>query len=234
VSYSFLERTTQITVHIRIILADDHPFVLLGFRAMLASRVGVTIVGQALTPGALIELLQHTSCDVLVTDLCMPDPSGVTEDGLGLIRRLRADWPMLRVIVITTLTNTGILRAVVADDAVSALGKAESLDALWHAISTSMNGARYLGGSIADALAHPRDEACHFPALPRLSRRHAEVVKRFVGGQSVAEIAAALGCHRRTVSRQKREAMAMLGVTNNPGLFSRVYMDGILKIDSYI
>jgi two-component system capsular synthesis response regulator RcsB len=224
----------QIPVHLRIILADDHPFVLLGFRAMLATRVGVTIVGQALTPCALIELLQHTPCDVLVTDLCMPDPNGATEDGLGLVRRLRADWPLLRVVVITTLTNAVLLRAVVADGAVSALGKAESMDALWQAISASVNGARYLGRSIAEALAHSRDDERPLLPAPRLSTRHAEVVKRFVSGQSVAEIAAALGCHSRTVSRQKREAMVALGVTNNAGLFSRAYADGILKIDSYI
>jgi two-component system, NarL family, captular synthesis response regulator RcsB len=61
-----------------------------------------------------------------------------------------------------------------------------------------------------------RDEA---PLAPRLSPRQVEVVQMFAGGQSIAEIAAALGCHRRTVSRQKREAMMRLGVTSNPGLF---------------
>lgn len=232
--HSSLQQARQIPVPLRIILADDHPFVLLGFRAMLATRVGVSIVGQALTPRALLELLQHTPCDVLVTDLCMPDPHDVIGDGLGLVRFLRREWPLLRVVVITALTNPSILRAVVADGAVSALGKAESMDSLWHAIKASVNGARYLGRSIAEALAQPRHD--ERPALPaaRLSARHAEIVERFVSGQSVAEIAAELGCHRRTISRQKREAMVMLGVTNNPGLFSRVYAAGIPKIDSYI
>lgn len=220
-------------MHLRIILADDHPFVLLGFRSMLATRVGVTIVGQARTPRALIELLQHTPCDVLVTDLCMPDPNGAIEDGLSLVRRLRDDWPLLRVVVVTMLTNASILRAVVADEALSALSKADSMEALWQAIKTSANGARYLGRCIADALAHTQDDERPPRPAPRLSKRQMEVVKRFVNGQSISEIAAALGCHRRTISRQKREAMAMLGVTNNPGLYSRVYADGILKIDSH-
>lgn len=220
-------------MYCRIILADDHPFVLLGYRALLAARAGVTIVGEALTPRALIELLQHTACDVLVTDLCMPDANGAPEDGLILIRRLRRDWPLLRIIVITTLTNPAILRAVVADEAVSALSKAESLDALWQAIEANANGARYLGRSIAEALARaPGDECPPLPTL-RLSWRQTEVVKRLVSGQSIAEIAAALGCHRRTVSRQKREAMVRLGVTSNPGLFSRLYAYGILEIDSH-
>jgi two-component system capsular synthesis response regulator RcsB len=221
-------------VHLRIILADDHPFVLLGYRAMLGTRAGVTIVGEAHTPRALIELLQRVPCDVLVTDLSMPDADGAPADDLALMRRIRRDWPQLRVVVITTLTNPSILRAIVADDAVSALGKAESMDALWQAIEVSANGARYLGRSIVDALAGPQNDERTPLQTVRLSWRQTEVLKRLVSGQSIAEIAETLGCHRRTVSRQKRAAMAKLGVTNNPGLFSRLYACGILEIDSHI
>jgi two-component system capsular synthesis response regulator RcsB len=60
------------------------------------------------------------------------------------------------------------------------------------------------------------------------------VVRMFVDGRSIAEIAATLGCHRRTVSRQKREAMVKLGVTNDPGLFSCVRAGEILKFESHI
>lgn len=220
-------------MHLRIILADDHPFVLLGFQAMLARHAGVTIAGQALTPTSLIELLQSTPCDVLVTDLSMPDRDGAIEDGLSLVRRVRRGWPLLRVVVITALTNPAILRAVVADDAISVLGKSESMDECWHAIEHSASGTRYLGRSIVAALAHPRDDPRrHLPAM-HLSRRQTEVVERLVSGQSIPEIAAALGCHRRTVSRQKREAMAKLGVVSNAGLFSLAYAYGILKTESH-
>ena len=221
-------------MHLRIILADDHPFVLLGLRAMLAARDGVTIVGEARTPTSLLELLQRTPCDVLVTDLAMPDPHRAIEDGPGLVQRIRRNWPLLRVVVITTLTNPSILRAIVSDNALSALSKTESMDELWQAILAGMSGARYLGRTIVEALAQPQDDERPPAAALRLSQRQTEVVKRLVSGQSVAEIAAALGCHRRTVNRQKREAMARLGVTNNPGLFSRVYAYGILKIESHI
>jgi two-component system capsular synthesis response regulator RcsB len=174
---------------------------------MLAAHIGVTIVGEALSSRALIELLRRTRCDVLVTDLYMPDVNGATEDGLSLIRRLRREWPLLRVVVITALTNPSILRALIADDAVSALGKAESADALSQAINASANGARYLGHSVAEALLRPRDDECPLPS-PRLSRRQTKVVKRLVDGQSIPEIAAALG------------------VANNAGLFSRWYAYG--------
>ncbi|ANB71249.1 LuxR family transcriptional regulator [Paraburkholderia phytofirmans OLGA172] len=216
-------------VQLRVILADDHPFVLLGIRAALERRAGVTIVGEAATPRSLIKLLQSTPCDVLVTDLTMPEASGAVEDGLDLVRRIRCAWPSLRIVVMTALTNAAILRAIVSDVVVSALSKMETTDELWQAIEASGRGEVYVGRSIIEALARPRDEASDPPPVSRLSRRQAEVIRMVVRGQSISEIAVALGCHRRTVSRQKREAMAKLGVTNDPGLFAYIRAHGVYE-----
>ncbi|MFM0390897.1 response regulator [Paraburkholderia phytofirmans] len=219
----------KILVNLRIILADDHPFVILGIRAALELQAGVTVVDQATDPVSLIERLRSTPCDVLVTDLSMPDHSFAVGDGLNLVRRIRSGWPQLRIVVMTTLTNPAILRAIVSDGAVSMVGKAESMDELRQAVMAARDGHAYLGRSIIEALAHPQDPECERPPAPRLTGKQAEVVRLLVSGQSISDIAAALGCDRRTVTRQKREAMAKLGVTNDPGLFSYVRAYGILN-----
>ncbi|WP_085483467.1 response regulator transcription factor [Paraburkholderia susongensis] len=217
---------------LRIILADDQPFVLLGFRSMLAAHNGVVIVGEARTPASLLALLQGTPCDVLVIDLSMPDPTGHIEDGLALVMQVRRNWPAVRVVVVTAQTNPGILRAAAADSAISVLGKTDSLNELQQAVLDSTDGARYLGRSVVAALAHsPQNESQFVPAA-RLSGRQTEIVRRLVCGESIGEIAAALGCHRRTVSRQKREAMVLLGATSNAGLFSRVRACGMSFLES--
>ncbi|TDY25194.1 LuxR family two component transcriptional regulator [Paraburkholderia sp. BL6665CI2N2] len=219
----------KILVNIRIILADDHPFVLLGVRAALEMEAGVTVVDQATNPVSLIERLRSTPCDLLVTDLSMPDLSFAVNDGFNLVRRIRCGWPHLRVVVMTTLTNPAILRAIVSDGAVSMVGKAESMDELRQAIMVARDGHAYLGRSIIEALARPHDPEYEPPPTPRLTGKQLEVVRLLVSGQSISEIATALGCDRRTVTRQKREAMAKLGVTNDPGLFSYVRAYGILN-----
>lgn len=216
-------------MNLRVILADDHPFVLLGVRAALEMHAGVIIVGEAATPTSLVELLQSTPCDVLVTDLTMPEESGVLEDGLDLVRRIRSGWPLLRIVVMTALTNTAILRAIVSDCVVSTLSKMEAMNELWQAFEAVCKGEIYVGRSIAEALAQPRDEACDLPLVSCLSRREAEVIRMSVRGHSISEIAVTLGCHRRTVSRQKREAMAKLGVTNDPGLFAYIRAHGVYE-----
>ncbi|HEX7911308.1 MAG TPA: response regulator transcription factor [Paraburkholderia sp.] len=219
-------------MRLRIILSDDHPFVLLGIRAALEMQNDVTIAGEAASPDSLVELLRRTPCDVLVTDLAMPAPSGSIGDGLSLIRRIRRGWPQLHIVVMTTLTNAAILRSVVSEGAVCVLGKSESMGELLRAIKAAAAGEAYLGSSIVEALAHPRDVECERPPVLRLTGMQTEIVRRLVGGQSISDVAAALGCHRRTVTRQKREAMAKLGVTNDPGLFSYVRSYGILNCES--
>ncbi|EEF24306.1 Capsular synthesis regulator component B, putative, partial [Ricinus communis] len=124
-------------------LADDHPFVLLGIRATLVPHGGFTIVGEATNPSSLVQLMSKTSCDVLVTDLTMPDASGDADDGLRLIRRIRGGWPEVRIVVLTSLTNAAILRSIMSDGVTGMLNKSESMDELAAAIRAAGAGRSY-------------------------------------------------------------------------------------------
>ncbi|HEX7932530.1 MAG TPA: response regulator [Paraburkholderia sp.] len=209
-------------MNLRIILADDHPFVLLGLKAMIEARAGVAVVGQAVGSAALIELLRRMTCDVLITDLSMPVSDGGAEDELNLIRRIRGEWPRICIVVMSTTTNGALLRVLASDGAVSLLGKTESMHELWRAIDSGRNGIAYIGHSIAMLLSRPAETECERLLVIPLSGMQTMVVRMFVEGRSISEIAAAPGCHRRTVTRQNRKAMVKLGVTNDHGLFSCV------------
>ena len=214
-------------MNLRVILADDHPFVLLGVQATLASQDGFAVVGEATTPSSLLQLLENTACDVLVTDLTMPDESGHGEDGLRLIRRVRTGWPAVRIVVLTSLTNAAILRSIMSAGVIGMLNKIESMDELAAAIRVAGTGRAYVSKSILEALALAGGEALGMPPARHLSPRQAEVLRLFVAGQSISEIARNLGRDVRTVSRQKRDAMVKLGVSNDPGLFAFVRAHGL-------
>ncbi|WP_260858853.1 response regulator transcription factor [Paraburkholderia sp. BCC1885] len=210
----------------RVILADDHPFVLLGIRSALSAYRDIMIVGEAKSPGALIELLQSVPCDVLVTDLTMPSKTGPAEDGLPLIRRLRRDWPALHIVVLTSLTNIAILRSVIVDGVLGMLNKTEPMSELVTAIRAASAGRAYISQSILQSLTRLSRKP-HEPLRIRgLSARESEVIGLFAQGRSITEIASTLGRDIRTVSRQKRFAMTKLGVTNDPGLFAYVRAHG--------
>ncbi|SDG77395.1 response regulator transcription factor [Paraburkholderia phenazinium] len=215
-------------VNLRVILADDHPFVLLGVRSALSAHRDILIAGEATGPTSLIDLLRSVPCDVLVTDLTMPEVRGAMGDGLHLIRRIRDEWPALRVVVLTGLTNTAILRSVVSDGAVGILNKTEAMTELIAAIRCAADGRVFISGSILEALAELKSESDGTWRISHLSSRESEVIGLFSQGKSISEIARALGRDARTVSRQKRIAMAKLGVANDPGLFAYVRAHGVV------
>jgi two-component system capsular synthesis response regulator RcsB len=212
-------------VNLRVILADDHPFVLLGIKVALASNADITVVGEASSPSSLIGLLHATPCDVLVTDLTMPEGDGKAEDGLQLVRHVRREWPGVRIVVLTSLTNGAILRAIVADGAIGILNKIESMDEVIVAVRLAACGRSYISKSVVEALAAAGSEAVS--AAARLSPRETEVVRMFATGMSIREIARRLDRDVRTVSRQKRDAMVKLGVHNDPGLFAFAHAHGL-------
>lgn len=214
------------SVKLRAVLADDHPFVLLGVRSALAAAGDIEVVGEACNASELFTLLDTVSCDVVVTDLTMPESSGNAEDGLRLVRRLRRDWPGLRVVVLTSIANVAILRAVMHTGVMAMLRKSEPMDDLADAVRGAGHGRAWLSPSIQHELA-AGDMGIGTP-LPRLTPRESEVIRKFVCGNTITEIARTLERDVRTVSRQKRDAMAKLGVSNDAGLFAFVRAHGLI------
>jgi two-component system capsular synthesis response regulator RcsB len=205
---------------LRIVLADDHPFVLLGIRATFSTDENLEVVGEAASAAALLRLLGTTPCDVLVTDFAMPELGLQAEDGLRLIKRVRRDWPEIRIVVLTSMSNVAILRSILSAGAMGLLNKVESMDQLAAAVKFAGVGRRYLSSSVVDALAVAGAENDLLGEGPRLSPREIEVVRMFASGLSITEIARFMQRDVRTISRQKRDAMSKLGVQNDPGLFA--------------
>lgn len=205
---------------LRIVLADDHPFVLLGIRATFSTDENLEVVGEAASAAALLRLLGSTPCDVLVTDFAMPELGLQAEDGLRLIKRVRRDWPEIRIVVLTSMSNVAILRSILSAGAMGLLNKVESMDQLAAAVKFAGVGRRYLSSSVVDVLAVAGAENDLLGEGPRLSPREIEVVRMFASGLSITEIARFMERDVRTISRQKRDAMSKLGVQNDPGLFA--------------
>jgi two-component system, NarL family, captular synthesis response regulator RcsB len=213
---------------LRVILADDHPFVVLGMRALFAADESIEVVGEAANASSLLVELEKTPCDVLVTDFAMPEAGPETHDGLRLIRKVRENWPKVSIVVLTSVSNVAILRAILNAGAISLVNKAEPIELVSTAVRHASVGRRYVSTSFLAALAEAGAEAeTQSPAAPRLSPRELEVVRLFAKGRSITEIATELDRDVRTISRQKRDAMNKLGVRNDPGLFAFVRASGL-------
>ncbi|MCI1042060.1 response regulator transcription factor [Caballeronia zhejiangensis] len=209
------------------VLADDHPFVLLGMKAIFAAADGLEVVGEANNASTLLAELAVKPCDVLVTDFAMPEPGADANDGLRLIRKVRQDFPDLCIVVLTSVSNVAILRSILNAGAMSLVNKAEPIELVVTAVRHASVGRRFVSASFVAALAEAGTETEFSPEEPRLSVREIEVVRLFAKGHSITEIAKELDRDVRTISRQKRDAMNKLGVRNDPGLFAFVRARGL-------
>jgi two-component system capsular synthesis response regulator RcsB len=202
---------------IRVAIADDHPLLLAGLAHELQGQADVHIVGAATNSTALVELLQSQPVDVIISDYAMP--GGSYGDGITLFSLLRQQFPDVRLIVLTMLGNADVIRSLLAHKVNCILSKADPLEYLTTALYAALAGKRYLSPGI-EAIVHRhgiRGDASG-SRTRHLSSRELEVMRLFVSGLTISEIAARLRRSKQTVSTQKMSAMRKLGIHRDADL----------------
>jgi len=209
---------------ISLILADDHPALITGVTYQLAEFHTISIVGTARNSTEIFDLLAQSQCDILVTDYIMP--GGEFGDGMTMLSFLRRRYPDLKIIVFTTIENGGIVSEMVKVGVRAVLSKVDAIGHLISAIYAVHADATYLSPKLRAAL-NDRPAAQTEP-VPRLTRRETEVVRLYVSGVSINEIAEQFKRSKQTISSQKASAMRKLGVDRDVELFRFAYEMGLL------
>jgi two-component system capsular synthesis response regulator RcsB len=207
-----------------IIIADDHPIVRSGMRELIERSASTGHVAEAESPDELVRALERRHYDLVVTDFNMP--GGQVTDGLSLLELLRGRWPQLPIVVLTMVSNTGILRSILATGVSGLLNKTDALEELSVAIATVTQGRNYVSSSLRQSLdASPSQGP---GAEVQLSRRESEVLRMFASGLTVSRIAAQLDRSAKTISRQKMDAMGKLGLRSDRDIYNYAREKGLL------
>ncbi|KIP82312.1 LuxR family transcriptional regulator [Stenotrophomonas maltophilia] len=198
---------------IHVVVADDHPLIRMAVESALDSIPALVHVGSAADSTELIALLDEHPCDVLVTDYAMP--GGAHGDGLPLLHLLRERCPELQIVVFTGLDQAAIVQTLFEAGISHILSKADDVSHIAAAITAAHVGRRYLSPSIAPLLPSRGTQRTTLA----LSPREREVLTLFVAGWSVNAIAEKLDRRKQTVSTQKVNGMAKLGIERDADLF---------------
>lgn len=194
---------------VRVAIADDHPLLLAGLTHELRDQPDIRIVGAAKNSTMLVELLETQSVDVVISDYAMP--GGSHGDGITLFGLLRHRFPNVRIIALTMMSNADVIRSLLAQDVNCILSKADSLEYLTTALYAALAGKRYLSPGI-EAIVQRHSIQGDASRQRHLSTRELEVVRLFVSGFTISEIAERLHRSKQTVSTQKMSAMRKLGI----------------------
>lgn len=217
----------------RVVIADEHEVVRIGLRTVLQrSGEGYELAGESASGSELLELLAHTPCDLVIVDFQMPEDTAALA-GVMLLRELRRRFPALRIVVLTTLHNTTICRAMYREGVDAVVEKASMVDELLVALRTVRAGDTYVGRPLREQGVDV-SRAARPPSPTRgkrtlsLSMREAEVIRLLAQGLSVSEVARITHRSVKTVSWQKHSAMAKLGIGNDQQLFDYARTRGLV------
>jgi DNA-binding NarL/FixJ family response regulator len=198
---------------IRVLLADDHRILREGLRALLLREGGFDCVGEAVDgPAALVLARQHRP-DVLVTDIAMPGLNGVE-----LIRRLHAELPELRVLVLSAHDEERLVLAAMEAGASGYLLKDSAGAELAEAIRAIAQGrihlAQPLVGIFVQQFRHRQEGgSATRPAGSPLTPREREMVQLFSEGHSTSAIAERLHLSVKTVATHRENILHKLGIS---------------------
>jgi two-component system capsular synthesis response regulator RcsB len=213
---------------LRIALSDDHPVVRVGVRALLESPPGLgeawQVVAEADNGDALLNLLAATEVDLLITDFSMPGSRG--GDGLAMLGQIRRRYPQLPVIVLTMIGNVPVLRSIIEAGVEGLLDKAAAVAELPQAVRAVSQGRSYYGEALRSLLDSDGRLSGERDPLA-LSPRETEVLRLFVAGFGVSQIAAQLHRSKQTISRQKTDAMVKLGLKNDLEIYDYARSQGL-------
>jgi len=172
---------------IKVIIADDHPVILFGAAQALLKFPEIEVIGQARQSTELIQLLQKSPCDVVVSDLAMP--GGQYGDGMPLLGYIGRQFPTVRIVVLTMLENPALLKRLREVGVTAVINKSDDLSHIGLAIVHVMRGQDYIGPSVRLALDSMGLSASGQQRYVGLSKRELEVVRLFVSGIASTEIA---------------------------------------------
>jgi DNA-binding NarL/FixJ family response regulator len=211
---------------IRIVLADDHPVVRHGLRALLRSDGSMEVVGEAGTGLEAAQAVQRLKPDVLVLDLMMGDVSGI-----GIIKQVSKRSPDTAVVILSMYGNDCYVMEAMQAGAMAYVLKDSPSDELVRAVKEAAAGRRYLAPPLSDRaieayMLKAQDKV--LDPYDMLSAREREVLNMVARGDTSSQVADKLCISPRTVEVHRARVMQKLGLKNRTELIHFAMRRGIL------
>ncbi len=196
------------TGKIRVILADDHPVVRAGIRALLERADDILVVAEASKGDEVFSLIEKLAPDVLLLDMEMPGLSGVE-----VAMQLKRDATPVRVLALSAYDDEQYIRNLLLNGAAGYLTKEEAAESIIDAVRGVARGEEgwFSRRAIAQLSALTRQDPHHEKDL---TNREYDVLRLVATGKTNLEIGHELGISEKTVEKHMGALFAKLKVAS--------------------
>jgi DNA-binding NarL/FixJ family response regulator len=198
-----------------IFLIDDHQMVIDGLKLMLADLPKFKVVGESKNPLLVIDLLQDKAVDILITDISMPQMSGV-----ALSRLVKKNYPDIKILALTAFAESAIISEMIQAGIAGYILKSDGKLVLTEALETIVLGEQYFGNEVTLALANSYRQ--HKDDV-KLTDREIEIIRLIEKDMSTKEIAETLFISERTVETHRKNILFKTDTHTVIGLIKYAY-----------
>jgi DNA-binding NarL/FixJ family response regulator len=198
---------------IRVLICDDHEMVREGLQVILKKIPELEVVGEASGGQTLLTATRRLLPDVILTDVRMPDMSGVEAT-----RLIKQQWPHIGIIALSSFDEESLILDMLNAGAKGYLLKNASKQELTEAVQAAYRDepyyCRHTNQKLSSLLVrgHLQEGRSHIRNL--FTERERQVIELICEGLSSKEIAARLELKTRTVERYRDAIMSKMEVRN--------------------
>lgn len=214
---------------IRLVLADDHELLRLGFQTMLRKIPGIEVVGEAEDGKELIEKAEQLRPDVIITDINMPRMDGITAT-----KQLSRSLPETPIIALTMFDEDSLLIDMLEAGAKGYIIKNTGKDEILNAINTVLEGRPYYchktSSRLAALIANSQFNPYRKKTKASFTDREVQIIELLCQEWSNKEIGEQLALSQRTVESHRERIFEKMEVRNLAGLVVFAIKNGLHKI----
>ena len=201
----------------RVVIADDHRLILDGVRRALESDGGFEIVGETQHGTEVMELVKHTTPDLVVLDVRMPEL-----DGLTLLDELRSRYPDVKVVMLSASTSPDLVETALRKGASAYVVKSVDPADLPSTLR------QVASGTVFSTVTVPSSEEPSAGHAAGLTDREIAILGALARGLSNEQIAKELWVARQTVKFHLTNVYRKLGVKSRTEAIHRAYQLGLV------
>ena len=215
---------------LKIVMADDHPIVRKGLRALLEADPTYEVIGEADDGQSALALVEQLKPDILIVDVMMPGLGG-----LEVTRQVAQRQPATRVIVLSMHSNEAYVLEALRNGAAAYVLKNTSTYTLADAVREVAAGHRYLSPPLTERAIQSYVQQAHAtPILDKydlLTTREREILHLAAEGLTNTEIGDRLHISPRTAETHRTNLLRKLNLTTQTELFKYAIQRGLITGD---